>query len=57
MVFLLCPLALSSTITQPEDAKGSLFNSRQQPPFGLRLIYSSKLCVPGCTGAEKPLFG
>lgn len=27
MVFLLCPLALSSTITQPEDAKGSLFNS------------------------------
>lgn len=27
VVFLLCRLALSSTITQPEDAKGSLFNS------------------------------
>ena len=55
VVFLFCRLALSSTITEPEDTKRNLLTLRQQPPLRLRLIYSSKLCVPRRTGAEKLL--
>ena len=58
MVFLFCRLALSSTITEPEDAKRNLFNS---PPTTAAPVTTHLLLEtprsPAHRSREAPLFG